>query len=160
MMASGEICFSYTTMRRMPVLAQSQAGASNAGVGQSQGATPSQIDTGPSADGTPAIVVTAQSQANTQISSPLAEGPLLAQDPMVDFFLENGGRVPNAADYMARYSKYGTGTQVPNPLPPVPPQNPWILFWQLVSGRFLDFWDFNPSILLYGPCNPSTPCGA
>jgi hypothetical protein len=43
MMASGEIRLSTTTMRRMPVLAQSQ------------------IDTGASADGTPAVVVTASS---------------------------------------------------------------------------------------------------
>jgi hypothetical protein len=52
MMASGEIRLSGTTMRRMPVLAQSQ------------------IDTGPSADGAPAIVATAQSGGATIWNDP------------------------------------------------------------------------------------------
>jgi len=48
MMASGEIRLSATTMRRMPVLAQSET------------------NTGPSADGIPAIVVTASATNNAQ----------------------------------------------------------------------------------------------
>jgi hypothetical protein len=52
MMASGEIRLCATTMRRMPVLAQSQAGAQ------------SQISTAPSADGIPAIVVTASASSS------------------------------------------------------------------------------------------------
>ena len=59
--------------------------------------------------------------------------------------------MPNAADYAARYSKFGTGTQVPNPLPPIPPQNPWILFFQMIGQKALDFWDFTPSVLII-PC--------
>jgi hypothetical protein len=130
----------------------------NSGAPQSTSNTQGQsISMAPSADVLDPVVVTSQSTANQ--GSLLTQGPLLAQDPIVDYFLENGGRTPNAADYAARYSKFGTGTQVPKPLPPVPPQNPWILFFQLFRQKLLDFWDFTPSVLIV-PCSPGVPCAA
>src|SRR5882672_9829270 len=104
MMASGEIRLSATTMRRMPVLAQSQGSISMA----------------PSADGFAAIVVTG-SRSNG--------GPLLAQviDPVpvlgIDEYLESPamqalrqGRLPTPAEQAASQPKYVPRIGVPPPL--------------------------------------------
>src|ERR1700678_2813669 len=60
MMASGEIRLSAMTMRQMPVLAQGQ------------------INTGPSADGTPAIVVTSSVAAPIAGSGTIIDGIMAA----------------------------------------------------------------------------------
>jgi hypothetical protein len=71
-MASGEIRLSTTTMRRMPVLAQSQ----------SPGQSGQPIDMSPSADGIAPIVVTAQSQ--------VAGPPSLFQAGLSFFYAPSG----------------------------------------------------------------------
>jgi len=151
-MAAGEIRLSGTTMRRMPVLAQSQVG------GQSQ------ISTAPSADGIPAIVVT----ANPTGSSPLIEGPLLAQEFVFgagNDFLDTpagealrSGRLPTPAESAASKPGYGTQTGTPpqepqidpSMTPPnpqgVPPGGPWFQFWYLASKFWNSFWGVSPAV--------------
>jgi hypothetical protein len=106
-MASGEIRLSTTTMRQMPVLAQSQT-------------PPSQT----ASDGLQEITVTAQSTAQN--------GPLLAQlvDPVIDPILQTAidtGRVPTIAEQVAGRPKLVPRIGVPPPLPQVAPPPPWWL---------------------------------
>jgi hypothetical protein len=112
MMASGEIRLSGMTMRRMPVLAQSQA-------------SPSQT----SSDGLQEIVVTAQ-----------AQGPVLAQlvDPIMDA-LTQFGRVPTELETQLGRPTYTPRVGVPQPLPPpAPPTAPWYILLMQALGEWVE----------------------
>jgi hypothetical protein len=114
MMAPGEIRLSTTTMRRMPVLAQSQAAN----------------------DGLQEITVTAQSTAQSAFQN----GPILVQRPFIDPFLESLRTRPVSPSEFGKTPTYGTETGVPDPLPPPPPQNFWYYFFDLFKqgNKYID----------------------
>ena len=159
MMASGEIRLSTTTMRRMPVLAQSQ----DAGTAQSQ---------------TPGSIPQASGPADYQIDTPVtvtsnstAGAPLFAQviDPVpflgIDEYLESPamqalrqGRLPTPAEEAASQPRYGTRIGVPPPLPPPEPSNPLIDFLNILGDWLGKFWGLSPAAPPVCPAGPV--CGA
>jgi hypothetical protein len=131
MMVSGEIRLSGTTMRRMPVLAQSAA--------------PSGAQPDPNAPQSTApdnsLQITVTSQSTAQNGSSFAQGPLLAQEaPFVDPFLEAIRTRPVSPDEFGKPPQYTPRIGVPDPLPEPAPQNFWYQMFNLFKsvGSYID----------------------